>query len=183
MSDAHGPAETEWHLRPATVMDFDAVLHLLRRFYAEEGFDPDDARLTLRLRDFLSDTDRNAIMLAVSGGRIIGFASVSVCLSLEYGRFAEIDDLYLEPKFRRRGIGQALMDGAWRWATEVARCSCVSIVVTPEAESRHGLVGYYTRQGYTDSKRHILYRLAEDRRCDEADRATPNGIIPPAASP
>jgi len=148
-------------IRTTLADDFPAALALLGQFYLEEGFDPEPTKLSSKLSEFLADPERNTMLLAFIGGTPIGFSTVSVSLSLEFGRFAEIDDLYVLPDYRGGGHGKQLLEAAWQWATETARCACVSIVVTPEAEAAHGLVGFYGKYGFKDSRRHILYRDAE----------------------
>ncbi|MEM7652683.1 MAG: GNAT family N-acetyltransferase [Pseudomonadota bacterium] len=159
---SNGTAESGKPVIRATVAaDFPAALALLGQFYREEGFDPDPTSLSAKLSAFLADPERNTMLLAFIGTTPIGFSTVSVSLSLEFGRFAEIDDLYVLPDYRGGGHGKQLLEAAWQWATETARCACVSIVVTPEAEAAHGLVGFYGKYGFKDSRRHILYRDTE----------------------
>jgi GNAT superfamily N-acetyltransferase len=75
-------------------------------------------------------------------------------LYVEWGRMAEIGDLYILPAFRRRGIARALIEAALGWSRNHG-CSAVEVVITPDGEASHDLSGFYRRLGFAETGRTI----------------------------
>jgi streptothricin acetyltransferase len=65
------------------------------------------------LSDYLDAPDK-AVFLAYLGGSVAGL----VVLSEGWNRYAWIDDLAVDARRRRAGVGRALMDRAVAWAVE-----------------------------------------------------------------
>lgn len=60
----------------------------------EEGFDTTPAQIRLNLQEFLGNPGYGTF-LAYLNNEPVGIATVSTAISVELGRMAEIDDLYL----------------------------------------------------------------------------------------
>jgi len=135
--------------------DADALAALLARFFAEKGFaaSPDEIR---RRADVFLVEQANAAFLAVEGGLPVGTATVTTVFGFETGRQAEIEDLYVLPGWRSRGVGKALVEAARGWCREHG-CTDVEVVVTPEGEARHGLGTWYRSLGFAETGRRILH--------------------------
>jgi aminoglycoside 6'-N-acetyltransferase I len=137
------------HLEPA--------LELLRRFFAEEGFTTPPEQIRVNLRAFL-DERRYAAFLAHLGGAPVGVLTLSTSVSVELGRMAEIDDLYVLPAARNAGIAKALIRAALEWC-RAKGCLYVQATVTPEGEAAHGLTGFYAKLGFADTERKLLSHI------------------------
>lgn len=105
-------------IRRATIADLDAVAPLFdayRRFYAQPGDLP-------RARDFLHDRlQRNESVLLLAGldGRTAGFTQLyPMFSSVRTARTWILNDLYVDEGARRRGVAQALLGAAARFAEE-----------------------------------------------------------------
>ena len=158
-------------IEPVGAATVEVAAGLLRRFFAEEGFTtPPDAQRR-GLAELLSDPAHCAAVLAVGedgGARVpVGVATAAWCVSVEYGRAAEIEDLYVVPAARGRGVATALIDHLAGWARERG-CSAVLVTVTPDGELSHGLTSFYARRGFTDECRKLL---ALDLKAAPADPA------------
>jgi GNAT superfamily N-acetyltransferase len=147
-------------VRRATIAEFDAVLPLLLRFFAEEGFDTPPAQIGVEVQELLREPE-SAVFLAWYGAEAIGVATVTTSRGIEYGLSAEMEDLYVLPGKRSLGVGSALICAVQDWC--IARgCTALEVVVTPEGQRAHDLVGYYRSRGFQESGRVILLRkLAE----------------------
>jgi len=143
-------------VRTAGTAEVPSLIALLTEFFADEGFALPAGGLEERIRTYL-DTERNAMFLARADGRDVGVATLASGYSLEYGWFAEIEDLYVVPAYRGRGIGRGLVDRACDHAAG-AGCSAVLVTVTPEGQERHDLVRLYGRLGFRDEGRRLLER-------------------------
>ncbi|HEY6548442.1 MAG TPA: GNAT family N-acetyltransferase [Vicinamibacteria bacterium] len=96
--------------RPATLADLDALVPLMQAFYAEDRhpWKEDAARETLGA--LLRDSGYGRAFLIEEDGRLVGYLVVCFGFSLEFhGRDAFLDELYVVPAQRGRGLGtQAL---------------------------------------------------------------------------
>jgi aminoglycoside 6'-N-acetyltransferase I len=140
--------------------DAPVVGALIARFFVEEGFAGESAVVGARAAGFLDDA-HNAAFLAWEGSEPVGVATVTTTFGFEMGRYAELEDLYVVPGQRRRGVARALVEAAVAWAGSVG-CSVVEIVVTPDGEERHGLSGWYRSIGFAETGRRILHRFTAE---------------------
>jgi aminoglycoside 6'-N-acetyltransferase I len=140
--------------RRTTPSDAEALASLLARFFAEEGFAASPEEIRERAGTFLAEA-ANAAFLAWEGGWAVGAATVTTCFGFETGRQAEIEDLYVLPESRHRGVARALIAAALAWCRERG-CADVEVVVTPDGESRHGLGAWYRSLGFADTGRRIF---------------------------
>ena len=101
-------------IRPAGVEDVSA----LHRLSGELGYPSTPSEIDARL-DRLARSRDDAVFVAQSdGGEILGWVHVFSALRLESDGFAEIGGLVVSDRWRRRGVGQALMRSCLDWATE-----------------------------------------------------------------
>jgi GNAT superfamily N-acetyltransferase len=132
----------------------DLAAGLLCRFFADEGFSSTLATISANTRRMLADP-HHWIGLAWIDGAVVGVVTVTTMLYVEWGRLGEIGDLYVVPATRRSGIGGALIETAKAKCRDLG-CSAVSVVVTAEGETRHGLTRFYKGFGFAASGRSIL---------------------------
>ena len=74
------------------------------------------------------------------------------------GLYAELEDLFVEPAWRRGGVATALVEAAADWA-RAKGCSDIEIVVTPHAQAKAGLAAWYEARGFVDTGR-VIYERA-----------------------
>ena len=142
------------HILRAGPEHFDPALDLLRRFFAEEGFEVPRDQIRLNLEAFLSRADYG-VFLASIAGQPVGLATVSASVSVELGRMAEIDDLYVLPDARGHRVARALITAALDWCRAQGRVY-VQVTITPEGEDAHGLTHFYDKLGFVDTQRTIM---------------------------
>ena len=101
-------------VRVATVADAEVLARLLVDFNVEFGTETDDADvLAARFGRILTDPDVFALLAADDDGRDVGFALVTLRPAIWFdGPVATLDELYVVPPLRDRGIGTALLDRA-----------------------------------------------------------------------
>ncbi|MFZ4620619.1 MAG: GNAT family N-acetyltransferase [Bacteroidota bacterium] len=99
------------HRRPAQLSDIDTLLVMMERFYAIDGYPFTKEKTRTSLTEFLSDTNLGSIWLISDGAREMGYIVLAVIYSFEFGgKNAFVDEFYLEPEFRGKGIGRQIMD-------------------------------------------------------------------------
>ncbi|GIM94972.1 GNAT family N-acetyltransferase [Paractinoplanes toevensis] len=143
-------------LRTAVPGDLAAVLELAVDFYAEDGFATPRARLEEHLRHLLVSDAAHVAVITVDGPAV-AFAISTSSYGLENGRIAELEDLYVAPAFRRRGLAAELIEDSARWAAGIGAAK-LEIVVAPNGMDVSHLFRYYRARGFTDEGRRLLGR-------------------------
>jgi len=143
-------------VRKAEADSLDAALHLLQRFFRDEGFHTCAEEMRSSLHRMMIQPN-SAVFLAWHGTEALGVATVTTSVGIEYGRSAEIEDLYVLPQARGGGVATELIETACAWCRQ-ERCTAVLITVTPEGEARHDLIEFYGRRGFANTGRIVLER-------------------------
>ena len=97
-----------------------------------------------------------AVLVAESGGRPIGWVHVGLHRTLESDPMAEILGLVIDGSARRRGIGAMLMSEAERWAEDLG---CATVRVRSRI-AREGAHAFYERSGYRRVKTQHVFEKA-----------------------
>jgi GNAT superfamily N-acetyltransferase len=93
-----------------TAADCGECARLLVEQLSEHGIEASPAPLARLLETATADTGRGFLMLAQDRGQVIGVAYVAMILSAEHcGPVAWLEELYVRPDCRHRGIGTALV--------------------------------------------------------------------------
>lgn len=101
----------EVFVRRATLDDVPALVVLMREFYAESSYPLDNEWASGAFRKLLSNPSLGCAWLAGAGRNSIGHAVLTARYTMEHGASSGyVDDLYVEPGYRRQGIGFALLE-------------------------------------------------------------------------
>lgn len=150
------------HVRPAGPGDEPAVEDLLLEVYAAFGESPPPAdRLrALVARSACGDSGLVFLVAEEDDGRLVGLLSLAPCpTTRDAGDFAFLDDLYVRPEARRRGVGTELLAAARRWAHARGACEIrLAADATDEAAWRLHRRAGYERQ----SMNWMILRLGSD---------------------
>jgi ribosomal protein S18 acetylase RimI-like enzyme len=140
--------------RAAGAGDAAAVLEMMRAFYAEEGLVVGEG-VERALRGLLADAGAGCVFVASSGTRAVGYGVLAFFYSVERGgRTGLLDELYIEPPHRGRGVGRAALAFALEQARE-AECAGVVLEVSAKNARARAL---YERMGFRGLGREMLYR-------------------------
>ena len=142
--------------RTATTDDMSVLLDLARALYDEDGFTTTDAELAHNLA-VLVDAGNTHLVLAAVDGAASAFALTTTAFILESGLVAELQDLYVAPAARGRGVGTALIEDAARWA-QAQSLALLEVVIAPNGRDVTHLFDYYRARGFVDDGRRILAR-------------------------
>ncbi len=99
-------------IRPASDGDVAAVAAAVERLLVElRGRRPPRADLETEIEAVLADPGVGALLVAEAGGEIVGVLSASWQRALHVpGRYATIQDLWVDDDWRSRGVGAGLVD-------------------------------------------------------------------------
>jgi GNAT superfamily N-acetyltransferase len=143
-------SETGTTIHVATQEDLEAAVALLRRQLDEHAIALDEDALVHAVRGLIEQPELGRVLIATHCGQIAGAAVLSFIWTLEHGGPAAwLDELYVEPRWRRRGIGQELVDAALQLARERG---CIALDL--EVEDGHDdAARLYARLGFARHRR------------------------------
>jgi len=145
--------------RKLTAADADLFLELARAFHQEDGHALNAAG-EASIRDVAAGVELAPAFFLVEHGEIVGFFVLSLGYSPEHGGTdGFIDDIYIIPAARGRGLGRAAMELALE---QSRKCGIRVLLLEVEAENDRAY-NLYRSMGFTDTKRRLLRLvLAED---------------------
>ncbi|KAB2921138.1 MAG: GNAT family N-acetyltransferase [Bacteroidetes bacterium] len=146
-------------LHPARPSDIDRILAMMERFYAIDGYPFRPERTRRALEEFIAEPRNGSLWLITADTQTAGYAVLATVYSFEFGgKNAFIDELYLEPEFRGRGIGLAAVEHLVRTAAE-------SGITALHLETEHhntAAIELYRRFGFEDHHRVLMTRMLID---------------------
>ncbi len=126
--------------------DVDAVSQLLAAQLQEHGVELPDGRVRAGVTGLFEEPSRGAILVARESNTVVGIAVLATTWTVEHGGpVAWLDELYVTPVARDRGVGQSLLDAAIAEATGRG-CIAVELEVDVEHARAERL---YARNGFT----------------------------------
>jgi GNAT superfamily N-acetyltransferase len=140
-------------LRPATLEDVGSLLALQRAYYAEDGYPFLEEVASACWRGFLAEPALGRAWVAEADPGLVGYAVLTLGYSLEYrGRDAFVDELYVAPAFRGRGIASRALS---LLEAECAERGVMALHLEVERgnEAAHRL---YRRWGFADKARVLM---------------------------
>jgi GNAT superfamily N-acetyltransferase len=146
-------------VRPAERSDSEAFLSLLNGLAKYESLDPPDAAGRERLfEDAFGERPRFSVFLAEIDGEPAGYALVFETYSTFLARpKLYLEDLFVDPKFRGHGAGQALIKAC---AAEAIRRGCVRMQWTV-LDWNTSAMKFYENLGAGRLKEWFTYNLEE----------------------
>ena len=132
-------------VRPAEREDRPQLLALIKAYFAFYRTPyPADSKVEALLDLLEQHPGLGVQLVADADGRLQGFASLYACLdTLVADQILVMNDLFVDPSYRNRGIGAALFDASLTYATAhgYARLDWVT------AADNHGAQRFYDRHG------------------------------------
>ena len=129
----------------ANLEDQDTVVDLLFRQFQEHAIETSQERLAWAVGQVLCNENHGFFLLAKVGDLALGVANIAFAWTLEHGgKSAWLDELYMLPEYRGRGIGTALLEEAIAQAHD-AGCAAVDLEVD---ENHHKAENLYQREGF-----------------------------------
>lgn len=139
--------------RRAVPADAEALLDLAQEFYREEGYPFDRTVARAAWNALLRDPAQGWAWVIRRRTKTVGYLLVTLGYSLEYGgRTAFVDEIYLSPAHRGRGLGTKALDLAERAAAEHG-ARVIHLEVERANAKAHAL---YRRRGFADRRRYLL---------------------------
>jgi ribosomal protein S18 acetylase RimI-like enzyme len=125
----------------------------MQGLYAHDSlqYDLDRARDTCEW--LLANPELGGIWVIQSEGRDAGYLIVTMCVSIEFrGRFALLDELYVDEAFRGRGSGSKAVEFAVAWA----RARGIKAIRLETAQDNERAQGLYRKCGFVVDERYLM---------------------------
>lgn len=136
----------------------DILIELRIRQLREEGA-KEEIDLVPALRDFYERNFANKsfrVWIAVHKNKVIGTCGLSIVEKPPYfscttGKIALLSSVYVEPKFRRRGIAKRLVETAVRYA-EWQKCGAIHITASNDGVKLYNTLGFEHNNNFMQKK-------------------------------
>lgn len=140
-------------LLPAGPGDLGALLPLMHAYADFDGIEFDAARARRAMGDLLADARLGRVAFIRDADHRCGYLALCYGYSLEFGgRDGFVDELFIDPAFRNRGLGtQALMA-----ACELARADGVRVLYLEVRRDNLAAQRYYERLGFGPRDRYLI---------------------------
>jgi GNAT superfamily N-acetyltransferase len=125
----------------------------------------------------LADERLGQVWFIQAGSQDVGHVVVTFCYSMEYGGLiAFVDDLFVQPAFRRAGLGAA----ALAEVREFCKTRGVRAILVETGRDNAAAQALYQRVGFVNTDRQLLaLKLADPTHDVSTARAAPRGTSCP----
>lgn len=138
----------------ATIKDRAEVERLVAAYHRAEGLDPNPARIAWVVDEQLRGRFPGLLLLAREEGRVVGVAVAIVQPSAELGRVLQINDFFVEPDLRRKGVGRALATRLLRDASAMG----IDLVTLEVLPSNDAAAAFWQSVGFSTEGRTVYSR-------------------------
>lgn len=144
------------NIRLATIHDQDVAIDLVRKLLIELGGTPAPAQeMTPVFERLVDDGPSGFVVLAEDDGRFVSVCTVSYLDALRtVGRYAIIQEMYVDPSVRSSGVGMDVLRFALDHA--VSRGCAIVELGTPFNGDRQ--IQFYQRAGFTKVGARLRWR-------------------------
>ena len=140
--------------------DIPALVALMGEFYAESSYTLDCAWAEASFQRLLHDDTFGTAWLARDGGEPAGYVVLTLRYSMEFGALAGmIDDLFVRPRFRRKGAASALLTSLVDTCRKV-HVAALHVEVDPGNAAATALYGKFGLRPYTVERQTLTLELA-----------------------
>ena len=140
-------------IRLATLTDIELLVRLMRQFYHEANFTLSEQVASRAFETLLDDSRLGQVWVIENDGHPAGFVVLTVSFSMEFGGLSGfVDDFYVAPHYRNRGLGHAALE-------EVKRACIrrgVRALLVETGPDNEAALSAYRSVGFNDSKRCLL---------------------------
>ncbi len=138
-------------IRPAQPWDIPRMSELLAELFSiESDFSPNMEKQMYGLSALIADlSGRTLVLVAVNDGTVIGMATVQTLVSTaEGGRVGFIEDVIVDKKHRRTGIGTLLLQEIVDWSRK-ARLKRLQLLADLDNQPA---LDFYSSQGWISTR-------------------------------
>jgi diamine N-acetyltransferase len=140
-------------LRDARTEDCEQLVELMAEFYAESDYPLNRQRAATAFRQLLERPALGRAWFVTESGSAVGYIVLTIGFSMEYGGLsAFIDDFYIRPTHRGRGLGHRTLKAVKHWAVEQG----IRALHLEVGRDNGAGQAVYRKAGFTDNDRQLL---------------------------
>jgi ribosomal protein S18 acetylase RimI-like enzyme len=140
-------------IRLASASDVPVLVALMGEFYAEADFTLPAEQAARTFEQLIGAPELGAVWLMLDADTPAGFVVLTVAFSMEYGALRGfVDDLFVAPRFRRRGLAAAALNAVKRRCAE----RDVRALLVETSLSNEAAMHTYRRAGFEENGRLLL---------------------------
>jgi GNAT superfamily N-acetyltransferase len=95
-------------MRKASLADIQLLVRMMAEFYSDSPYTLNSRRATEAFNALLSDERLGSVWIIQSNAQDVGYVVLTLCHAMTYGGLvAVVDDFFIQPAFRGRGLGKA----------------------------------------------------------------------------
>jgi ribosomal protein S18 acetylase RimI-like enzyme len=138
--------------RNATLDDIPALVDLMQEFYAQADYPLDRDWAAASFSALLQDESLGAIWIVFQDSEPAGYVVLTIRFSMEYGGLdAFIDDLFIRPAYRHRGLGRTALNALFAECTR-RKVLAVHVEVGEDNVAAKALYRSYGLEPYADDR-------------------------------
>ena len=139
----------ELAIRPCRTEDLPAILRIYNDEIETGVSTWDEAPWTMEQRAawFAGHDDSTPVLVAESGGEVVGFAYLTFMSAKSGWRFTREDTIYIDPPARGQGVGEQLLGAL----LEAARAIGVHLVVASITSTNTASLALHKKHGFEDA--------------------------------
>ena len=146
------------HFQVADKESFPELLAMMEEFYAIDGYSFQPDRAAYNLHHFVANEDWGRVWMIMQRTDFVGYVVLTFCFSFEFGgRTAFVDELFLKPVHRNKGIGGIVLDFIVQQAKALS-LKALHLEVEPHNVGGNRL---YTKKGFVAHKRSLMTKRIE----------------------
>jgi len=140
-------------LEEITSANFNTLLDLMADFNAIDGYPFYREKTEKNLAYFATNPEVGKAFFIFVDGHIAGYLILSYGFSFEHnGRYYFVDELYIKPEFRQKGLGNEAM----QFVEKFAQQNGVQVIYLEVEKHNLGGLKLYNKMGYSDNGRILL---------------------------
>jgi GNAT superfamily N-acetyltransferase len=144
--------------RTTTEADVDAIVEMMRRYYAEDGYPFVESEARRAVVELIQDQGLGRLWVVQGEDGVVGYLAVTLGYSLEYrGRDAFLDELFIAESHRRQGLGREALG----LAEAYCRSQGVRALHLEVERHREPALGLYRQAGFVDHDRQLMTKWLE----------------------
>ena len=161
--------------REATTSDLDLLVSMVRQFCTHFEYRFSEPQTRRILGQLIEDRQLGHAFLVCDGESVVGYVLLGFSFSLEYGgRTAFIDEFFIVPAGRGRGLGKVVL----KFVESVCREHGIAAISLEAEDTNPRAAAMYAQSGYEALGRHLMTRLLDPAAGYKAARqAVPNDEI------
>jgi GNAT superfamily N-acetyltransferase len=143
----------------APLEDIPALVELMEEFHGEGGYTLDRRWAEASFRRLLDEDTFGAVWIARENEAVAGYVVLTLRYTMEFGALAGmIDDLFVRPAFRRRGIGSGLLEALMSTCRTI-QVAAVHVEVDPRNAPASALYARVGLRPYTVPRQTLTTEL------------------------